>query len=191
MIFINKMKSLIKKILNEQTQREGSLSKYESSYLKMLHKAGYNDRSLRKEILPFLENRLGITGIEAFHIFELFKSNYNPDGDYSTEGDPKRIDVRKKKYPTTNRSARDLVQAKIPFKGSNTEGKYENDVYVVYSYGWYPIFVWADGQWYESSVNYSNSTAKQMSQARPHNQGRIIKASQSVLDDIIHKGYRE
>ena len=184
------MKSLIKKILKEQTQREGVLSKYESSYLKLLHRAGYDDRSVRQEILPYL-NKMGVTGIEAFHILELFKNNYKSDGDYSSEGDPKRVDIRNKKYVSPNRSARELVQAKIPFKGSNIEGKYENDVYVVYSYGWYPIFAWVDGQWYESSVNYSSSTAKQMGQIRPYNQGRIIKGSQQVLSDIIHRGYRE
>jgi len=185
------MKSLIKKILKEQIGREGELSKYEVSFLKLLHRAGYDNRSARHKIILFLEETLGVSDLEAFHIFELFKNNYNPDGIYSSEGDYKRIDIMKNKYSSTNKNAGDLVKSKIPFKGSNTEGKYVNDVYVVYSYGWYPIFVWADGQWYESSKSYSSSTGKQMGQLKPRNQGRIIKASQDVLDDIIYRGYRE
>jgi hypothetical protein len=184
------MKSLIRKILKEQAQREGLVSKYEISFLRLLHRGGYSNRSTRQEIISYLSN-LGVVNMEAFHIYELFKDNYNHDGVYRSEMDPIRVDIKKKKYKTTNKNARELVSSKIPFKGSNIEGKYEDGVYVVYSYDWYPIFVWVDDQWYESSKNYSSSTAKQMGQIRPSNQGRIIKASQQVLSDIIHRGYRE
>jgi hypothetical protein len=57
---------------------------------------------------------------------------------------------------------------------------------VVYSYNWYPIFVYKNGQWFENENRYSMSTAKQMSQLRPHNQGEIIKASKSKLEEIIY-----
>jgi hypothetical protein len=184
------MKNLIKKILKEQTQREGSLSKAEVTFLRLLHKSGFDNRSAIQDIIPYL-GKMGITGIEAFRIFELFKNNYNKYGDYSSEVEPKRIDIKNKVYDTPNRIARDLVMGKIPFKGSNVSANYVGDVYVVYSYGWFPIFVWVDDQWYGSSITYSSSTGKQMGQLRPHNQGKIIKASQEVLRSFIHDGYRE
>jgi hypothetical protein len=74
---------------------------------------------------------------------------------------------------------------KIPFKGSNTHGEYMNGSYVVFSYNWYPIFVFKDGQWFENEDTYSVSTAKQMSQLRPYDQG-IIETSKDKLWDIIN-----
>jgi hypothetical protein len=58
-------------------------------------------------------------------------------------------------------------------------------VYVVFSYDWYPIFVYKDGQWYENQNRYSVSTAKQMSQLRPHGQGEIIDKTKDELWEII------
>jgi hypothetical protein len=77
--------------------------------------------------------------------------------------------------------------AKVPFKGSNTHSQYENRTDVVYSYNWYPIFAFKDGQWFENDSRYSISTAKQMSQLRPREQGEILKVSLGKLKEIISK----
>jgi hypothetical protein len=117
-------------------------------------------------------------------MYQLLKDNWRS---VDAGGELVRTDIRKKKMRTANTRGRELVQNKIPFKGSNTHANYVKDVYVVYSYNWYPIFVFKDGQWFENENRYSVSTAKQMSQLRPYNQGEIIKTSKSKLEDIIHK----
>ncbi len=60
-----------------------------------------------------------------------------------------------------------MVKSKIPFTGSNTSGYWYRNSYVVTSYGWYPIFVFKNNQWYENKNKYSRSTGKQMGQLRP------------------------
>jgi hypothetical protein len=84
---------------------------------------------------------------------------------------------------TSNKDARQYVQRKVEFKGSNTFSELvepTNDIptfrYVVYSYGHhYPMFVaeWQAGDrenatWYENKDRYSVSTSKQRSQLHPH-----------------------
>ena len=85
---------------------------------------------------------------------------------------------------TANNSARDLVQSRVPFKGNNTDGKYENGSFVVSSYNWYPIFVYKDGQWFENKDKYSVSTSKQTSQLRPFRED-IIMVGTDTLRKII------
>jgi hypothetical protein len=60
----------------------------------------------------------------------------------------------------------------MPFKGSNIEGQWNvnnnNDwYYVITSYGWYPVFLFINDQWYRTLETYSSSTRKQMSQVNP------------------------
>lgn len=62
----------------------------------------------------------------------------------------------------TQRSYKFFVAELKPFKGSNIEAKFINNCYVVLSYGWYPIFVHKDGQWYRNIDGYSNTTKRQM-----------------------------
>ena len=84
---------------------------------------------------------------------------------------------------TSNKDARQYVQRKVEFKGSNTFSELlspQDDVatfrYVVYSYDYhYPMFVaeWQAGDrenatWYENRDKYSVSTSKQKSQLHPH-----------------------
>ena len=41
------------------------------------------------------------------------------------------------------------------------------DYYAVYSYSWYPIYLFKQGVWYEVTRRYSSSTGRQMSNANP------------------------
>lgn len=176
------LRNTIKRILREDISRinEKTLIKM----LEMLSKAGFTNKSSYKDILKYINNNLAIFGIEAFELFQLFKDNYNIDLE---KEDLHYSDVKSKVIRTSNISGRDLVISRIPFKGSNTHGEYINNNYVVFSYKWYPVFLFKDGQWFENENKYSVSTAKQMSQLRPYNQGDIIKISKDKMWEIINK----
>ena len=123
---------------------------------------------------------MSIVGMEAFEMMQLFINNVG-----RVSNDPLiRKDIKDKKMKTANIRARDLVVNRIPFKGSNTHAEYNNGAYVVFSYDWYPVFVYKDGQWFENEQGYSVSTKKQMSQMRPYNFD-IIKTNKDKLWDII------
>jgi hypothetical protein len=176
------MKHTIRKILKETT--EEVKDKHDRKIMQILITAGFDGTSSYNDVLRYLNKNLDMKGMEAFEMYQLLKDNWRS---VDAGGELVRTDIRKKRIPTSNNRGRELVQNKIPFKGSNTHANYVKDVYVVYSYNWYPIFVFKDGQWFENENRYSSSTAKQMSQLRPYNQGEIIKTSKSKLEDIIYK----
>ena len=78
---------------------------------------------------------------------------------------------------TSNKNASQYVNTLTEFKANNLSGeiigtnKYliTNKLYVVKSYGYYPIFIYSyqTKNWYETEDRYSVSTAKQMTQVRP------------------------
>ena len=70
---------------------------------------------------------------------------------------------------TTNSKCRDLVQQKQSFKANNLHAEYWKALYVVYSYGHYPIFIFDHKAktWYQNENGYSQSTKKQISQSHP------------------------
>lgn len=175
------MKENIKNILKEETNI--IKDKFVIKVITYLVKSGFDSTTSYQNILKVLKNTFGIEGLEAFELYQLFKDNWK-----TTEmgGELKKTDISKLNLKSSNRKGRELVQNKIPFKGSNTHAKYEGKVYVVYSYNWYPIFAFKDGQWFENENRYSMSTAKQMGQLRPYGQGEIITVSKNKLNDIIY-----
>lgn len=182
------MKNIVHKILLEIADNaESGLSKLEFSILKSLNKKGFTPKTRRSEILNFLSDQIGLDTEEAMEMYLLFLHNYVSTGDYENLLDLKRtkFDKYSKKIKSPNYTARDLVKAKVPFEGSNTSGMWIDNVYVVKSYNWYPIFVYKNGQWYENSNRYSRSTGKQMGQLRPdHN---AIMVTKKELEDLIYK----
>jgi len=174
------MERLIKKILKEEVSK--SQDKFYRDVVNLLNREGFTGSSDYNQIINFINHHLGIKGMEAFELFQVFKDNWrNPDDELV------RTDISKRKLRTSNTRGRQLVLNKIPFKGSNTHGEYVNGSYVVFSYNWYPIFVFKDGQWFENEDRYSRSTSKQMGQLRPYDQGLIISTSKDKLWDIINK----
>ena len=172
------MKEIIRKILKEEvsTQQDN----YQRKMIDVLKREGFDARTPYQKVLKYLNDVMSIVGMDAFEMYQLFKDNMN-----STSNDPLvRKDIKDKKMKTANIRARDLVVNRIPFKGSNTHAEYRNGTYVVFSYGWYPVFVYKDGQWFENEEGYSMSTKKQMSQMRPYNFD-IIKTNKDKLLDII------
>jgi hypothetical protein len=173
------MKRLIREILKEEVTN--SKDKFHKDIINLLNREGFTGLSDYNKIINFINHHLGIKGMEAFELYQVFKDNWRkPDEDELV-----RTDITKRKLRTSNTRGRNLVINKIPFKGSNTHGEYMNGSYVVFSYNWYPIFVFKDGQWFENEDTYSVSTAKQMNQLRPYDQG-IIETSKDKLWDIIN-----
>lgn len=68
---------------------------------------------------------------------------------------------------SSNRSAGELTTSLEPFEGSNLSASYKGNVYIVWSFNWYPIYVHKDGQWYENTEGRSISTKKHKFYARP------------------------
>ena len=65
---------------------------------------------------------------------------------------------------------REYVQRKQPFHNSNKQlyGKWEGDLYVVYSYGpHWPLYINWKGVWFKNKDKYSPTTNKHSSQANP------------------------
>ena len=172
------MKEIIRKILKEEvsTQQDN----YQRKMVDVLKREGFDSRTPYQKVLNYLNSVMGIVGMEAFEMYQIFKDNLNTTSDSSLI----RKDIKDRKMKTANIRARDLVINRIPFKGSNTHAEYRNGVYVVFSYDWYPVFVYKDGQWFENEEGYSMSTKKQMSQMRPYNFD-IIKTNKDKLWDII------
>lgn len=140
--------------------------------------------------------------------YEVYTQNYRPEGDYEniTFDEFKNFKQYKQKR-VTNSTAYEYSSAKIPFKGSNLEGLWESNNmnqwnYVVLSYEWYPIFLFADGVWYGNMDTYSSTTNKQMYNSNPvrYNSGlksdviylttnemRAIREGRTKMDDISTK----
>tara|TARA_B100001287_G_scaffold75615_1_gene62822 strand:- start:21852 stop:22442 length:591 start_codon:yes stop_codon:yes gene_type:complete len=178
-IYLKNMKEIIRKILKEEvtTQQDN----YQRKMIEILKREGFDDRTPYQKILNYLNSVMSIVGMEAFEMYQLFKDNVS-----TVSNNPLvRKDIKDRKMRTANVRSRDLVINRIPFKGNNTHAEYRNGAYVVFSYGWYPVFVYKDGQWFENEEGYSMSTKKQMSQMRPWNQGEIIKTNKDKLWDII------
>lgn len=122
-----------------------------------------------KELAPYLNIP---EGFERF-LLELYILNFREDGDYSQLSKDNYVDPRKRPGKTTpNTQSSDYTRAQLPFKASNLRGYWSRDrngveQYIVESYGWYPIYVYKEGKWYQIVDSYSSSTGKQISNANP------------------------
>ena len=79
----------------------------------------------------------------------------------------------------SNINCRSCVDNLMPFKGSNLSG-IKSSIYVVYSYGWYPLWANINGTWYGHNSRYSVTTTKQRSQSRPSGDITMLKG----VDDL-------
>ena len=70
---------------------------------------------------------------------------------------------------TTNKQAGYYVRKKLPFRGNNTSGLWANNKYIVYSYGYYPLFINDNNLWYANKDKYSVTTSKHYTQLKPDN----------------------
>lgn len=91
------------------------------------------------------------------------------------------------KMRTTNKKAASCVESFTDFKASNLSGVNTDKFYIVYSYGWYPLFVFCkeSKQWFENMDKYSVSTSRQTSQSRPRTRDPIQRANHAFLKQLI------
>lgn len=189
------IENIIKKILKEQIQQQQKqpLTMGEIKLFKYLnkHKQKY---PTQKELLNFIKGLMPVFGrdpSDARLYYEVYTQNYREEGDYENitfETFKNYKDFVQKK--TTNSSAYEYSSAKIPFKGSNLEGFWDvnrknNWFYVVMSYGWYPIFLFIDNQWFGVIENYSSSTIKHISYSNP------IRYNSGLKAEVIYLTKRE
>jgi hypothetical protein len=181
------MRNLIRKILLRESQGENPLSKMELTLFKYIHKRRKEFKK-KADFQNFVKDVLKLMSINedyAKYYTELFLLNYRKEGDYQNIT-PETF-VGPKDFPKrtiSNTNAGDYTKHKIPFKGSNLEGEWKRDangkeIYVVTSYGWYPVYMFRDGIWYEVSQRYSSSTGKQMYASDP------VKYDDKIKEEVV------
>jgi hypothetical protein len=184
------MRDLIKKILKEQLEggeNENPLSKKEILLFKYLNKYKHQTKT-KKVLVDLIKSMMNVFGLpsnDALFYYEVYTANFREDGDYENLTKENFKDYRLfKQSKTPNNKASEYSSAKIPFKGSNLEGKWDVNrknewYYVITSYGWYPVYLFINDKWFKTSDTYSSSTRKQMSQVNP------ISYSSDLKSDVI------
>ena len=169
------MKELIRKILREQNTGTNPLSRTEIMLFKYIN-SKKKEAKTKPKLMELITTTLKSMGLEpslAAFYYEMFALNYREDGDYEnlTHENFKGVkEFRSRTIPNTK--AWEFTIAKMPFKGSNMDARWNTDsngvdYYAVYSYSWYPIYLFKQGVWYEVTRRYSSSTGRQMSNANP------------------------
>ena len=195
------MEKLIRRILKEE-QEAPVLNKKEIVMFKYINdnkqKAG-----TKSEMVKFIREMLSYFGMpsnEATMYYEIYTANFRPDGDYQNLTKENFKDYRQfKQRKVTNNTAYEYASAKMPFKGSNVEGKWNinnnNDwYYVIISWGWYPVFLFINKQWYRTLDTYSPSTRKQMSQVNPVSfdsnlKSDVISVTKDEMENLMRGSY--
>lgn len=192
------MENYIKKILRESVDNEKLLSKEEVRLFKLLNNKKH-ELGTKQEMIDFIIMMLKLMGKpthRASFYYEVYTQNYRPEGDYENLTQTTFKDYRGfKQKRTPNNTAWEYSTATIPFKGSNIEGFWEQNskgewYYVVQSWGWYPVFLFKNDQWYSVNDTYSPSTSKQMSQSRPrvyfdNLNSDVIQVSRTEIADLM------
>lgn len=83
---------------------------------------------------------------------------------------------------TTNRKCREYINDCLPFEGNNLSGVViSENVYIVYSYGCWPIWANIHGQWYGHKEKYSRTTSCHTIASKPDSDDIIILESVDEL----------
>ena len=191
---------MIKKLLRESVDNdEKLLSKEEVRLFKLLNNKKH-ELGTKEEITDFIIMMLKLMGKpthRASFYYEVYTQNYRPEGDYENLTQETFKDYRGfKQKKTPNNTAWEYSTATIPFKGSNIEGFWDDNskgewYYVVQSWGWYPVFLFKNDQWYTVDDTYSSSTSKQMSQSRPRIyfdqlNSEVVSVSKTEIKDLMN-----
>jgi hypothetical protein len=168
------MKNLIRRILLEN-ENQNPLTNSEVMLFKFIN-GKKKDFKKKSELISFISDTLKYMGLDknlAMYYYNLYTLNFREKGDYEnlTKSEFSGVEnIKSKKI--TNVNASGYTVAKMPFKGSNLEGYWDTDpngeeYYVILSYGWYPIFLFKNGIWFENVNRYSSATGRQMRNANP------------------------
>ena len=180
------MKELIRRILKEE-QDAPVLTKNEIILFKQINN-NRQDMGTKEKMVAFIKGLLryfNISQDKARFYYEVYTANFRQDGDYENLNKENFKDYRQfKQRKVANNSAYEYANAKMPFKGSNVEGQWNvnnnNDwYYEIKSYGYYPVFLFINDQWYRTLDTYSPSTRKQMSQINP------VKYDSNLKSDVV------
>lgn len=180
------MKELIRRILKEE-QDAPVLTKNEIILFKQINN-NRQDMGTKEKMVEFIKGLLRYFNIpqdKARFYYEVYTANFRQDGDYENLNKENFKDYRQfKQRKVANNSAYEYANAKMPFKGSNVEGQWNvnnnNDwYYEIKSYGYYPVFLFINDQWYRTLDTYSPSTRKQMSQVNP------VKYDSNLKSDVV------
>jgi hypothetical protein len=167
--------SIIKRVLLEEVD-DKAFTKREVIFFKFINEYREAANPSSQQINKFIQSNMPSFGFKPEDFTELlnrYTQNYREDGRYE---DTKTSELKQyhtlKSKKVTNTNASERVAELLPFKGSNLEGRWEQDgkgewAYVVISYGWYPIYIYKYKKWFEASNTYSSSTSKQMRNTRP------------------------
>lgn len=90
-------------------------------------------------------------------------------------------------HSIANREAHRFTTTRTLFKGSNLYSANIGYLYAVFSYSELsPLFVYANGKWYENSDRFSRSTERQRRDARP--EGVTLEMRDTVqLRKMLHE----
>ena len=196
------MSKLLKKILKEALEggKEGRvLSDKEIKLFRSLN-AKKQELKSKDKLIDYIRMVLKLIGkpeSEARFYYEVYTQNYRPEGDYENLTQDNFKDLRGfNQVKTPNNTAWEYTTARIPFKGSNLEGVWDDDrngewYYIVISYGWYPIYIYKYKQWFGVNTNYSSSTSKHISNSHPRvwndNLGNeVVYLSPNEMTEIIN-----
>jgi hypothetical protein len=169
------MRHILRRLLKEY-EEEKAFTKNEVLFFKFLNTYKKASKATKPELSKFILNNMSSFGFdpaEFTHYINLYTQNYREDGRYDLT---KKSEINQyhtlKKQKTSNANARDFVVELKPFKGSNLRADWEQDhngewAYIVYSWDWYPIFMYKYKRWFEVDDRYSSSTGKHMSNATP------------------------
>jgi hypothetical protein len=193
------------KIINEISFEDDQvLNKKEIILFKYLNKEYRELNTYRKLInrISRLLSYFGLPSNDAKLYYNVYVQNYRPKGDYENLTKDEFVNLTDfKAKKTSNTNAYEYTMHKLPFKGSNLEGYWEintnnENVYVVNSYGWYPIFLFKNNQWYEIDNRYSSSTGKHLNYANPvrynYNSGlknKVVMVSKTEMDKLLTSSY--
>ena len=91
-----------------------------------------------------------------------------------------------------NAQCRYYVNNRSAFKGSNLHGEVRANLYIVWSYKWYPLYIYDFKLqcWYANNERYSVSTSRQASQSHPEASGIHYISHESMKDVLAGKDCR-
>lgn len=90
---------------------------------------------------------------------------------------------------TTNKKSGEYVRDRKPFKASNLSGQWNGELYIVWSYDWYPIWVYDSigRQWFRNRDRFSQSTTRQQNQTHPG--VYVTELSREQMEDMASRRY--
>jgi hypothetical protein len=183
------MEDLLRRLLKEYDEEKAFTTK-EALFFKFLNTYRKASKSTGTKLGDFMMSNMrsfGLNPSDYQHYLNLYTQNYREDGRYDLTKKSELNQYHKlKSVRTSNQRAGDLVAELKPFKGNNLRADWEKDnngdwAYVVYSWDWYPVFMYKYKRWFQVDDNYSSSTSKHMSHSHPARYNSSIRKTVFIV----------